>query len=202
MGTIRNDHGVTINEITVSHRALANSPHDAVVFNPRDGIRGVNIGGKVWAASDDTVIRSVNISFDGVSVECNTEFLMMLSDLDFRKEFVAKCKADRAAAEAAEMVPHVWEQRPEKDFANPGSRSWQCFKCQGWISVQLATEGAKELAAEMDAGKGPLGCRGIPPQPEAPPTDAEDRVTGNAAVDLKNAEKKAKSKAAKKAKPS
>ncbi len=194
MGQLRNGDGVTINEITVSHRALSNSPHDACVFDPREGIRGVNIGGKLWTASEDTVIRTVNVSFDGVSVECNTEFLMMLSDLDFRREFVAKCKADRAAAEAAETVPHVWEKRPEKDFADPGSRSWQCFKCQGWISVQLATEGAEDVVAEMDAGNGPLGCRGIPPQPEGPPSEAEDRVTGNVAVDLKNAAKRSKRK--------
>lgn len=194
MGQLRNGNGVTINEITVSHRALANSPHDAVTFDPQNGIRGVNIGGRIWAASEDTAIRSVNVAFDGVSVDCDTNFLMMLSDEAFRKEFVAKIKAEHAAKELAEAVPHVWEKRPEKDAANPGFRAWQCFKCERWCSVKLADEGMPEFAAEMDDGQGPLGCTGVPPEPAAGFADATDRAVANLAVDLKNADKKAKRK--------
>jgi hypothetical protein len=195
MGQLRNGDGVTINEITVSHRALSNSPHDACTFDPGHGIRGVNMGGKLWVASEDTVIRTVNVSFDGVSVECNADFLLMLSDVEFRKEFVAKVKAEHTAKEAAEQVPHVWEKRPEKDKAHPGFRAWQCFVCKQWVSVKLADDGADEYAADMDAGKGPLGCTGVAEKEAVTALEAAgEKAAGNLAVDIKNAAKRSKRK--------
>lgn len=215
MGQLRNGDGVVINEITVSHRAVSNSPHDGVTFDPGNGIRGVNIGGRVWTASEDTVIRTVNVSFDGVSVECNTDFLMMLSDLTFRAEFVAKVKASHEE----ENRPHLWQPRRDLDrdvvgvttspASEPHVRTWQCQKCEQFTSVDMSKAGADEVAAQIDAGQGPLGCPGAPPphvepqgstglgEDEPTPTvvsPALEQALTNMTVDVKNAAKKAKRK--------
>jgi len=184
MGQLRNEDGVTINEITVSHRALKNSPHDAVTWD-RAGIRGVNIDGKLWAAGPDTVIHAVNVTFDGVSVQCGPEYLGMLADKEFRGEFVAKVKAAHAEQEAREkvaLVPHDWQKRLDRDAETDGNlRHWQCSKCEQWVAVKVKgvpdEDEARvlEVAADIDAGKGPTGCLEKPPALEsAKPTEAHD----------------------------
>lgn len=196
MGQIRNGDGVVINEVTVSHRAIHNSPHDACTFDPGSGIRGVQLAGKLYAPSEDTVIRSVNVSFDGVSVECNTDFLMMLSDEAFRKDFVAKCKASAAETERNATVAHEWEARPEKEAEHPGYRAWQCGVCEQWTTVKLDTPGAEEYAAQVDAGDGPKGCSGAPVVPDATDKSITSSVQAIEAAADKRARKAAKRKAA------
>jgi hypothetical protein len=206
MGQLRNGDGVVINEVTVSHRAMSNSPHDALTFDPRDGIRGVNIGGKLWAKTDDTVIRSVNVSFDGVSIECGVDMLMVMSDVEARNALVAKVKAEAKAQEEAEARPHQMESRPEKDLENPGYRAWRCTACEQWCSVKLDVDGAVEFAKARDAGEPLLGCAGASPavmdaivsaanavSTGGMPSEVE-RAVVNTVVDKKNAAKRTKAK--------
>lgn len=190
MGQLRNGEGVVINEITVSHRALSNSPHDALTFDPREGIRGVNIGGKLWTKSDDTVIRSVNVSFDGVSVECGVDMLMVMSDPGARRALVERVKAEHKAQEEAQARPHRFEQRPEKDAENPGYRAWQCGVCLQWASVKLDVPGATEYAAARDAGEELMGCMGAPEAMPSALTEAVERVASAPADEVTTARKK------------
>lgn len=207
MGQLRNGDGVVINEVTVSHRAMSNSPHDALTFDPRDGIRGVNIGGKLWAKTEDTVIRSVNVSFDGVSIDCGVDMLMVMSDVEARNALVAKVKAEAKAQEEAEARPHQMESRPEKELENPGYRVWQCTACEQWCSVKLDVDGAVEFAKARDAGEPLLGCAGASPAVMDAIVAATDdaatlgglpaeveRAVVNTVVDKKNAAKRAKAK--------
>ncbi len=192
MGMIKNGDGVTINEVTVSHRAMSNSPHDAVTFDPGKGIRGVNIGGQVWHASEDTVIRSVNVSFDGVSVDCNTEFLQMLSDKEFRAALVARTKAaheEQAKREELGLADHIWEEDKAKAVEFPGFRGWQCALCKQWTSLKMSDAEAEDIAKALDAGEqipGQPACTGKLAEAEGDP--AADKCANCGHIRLEHAE--------------
>ncbi len=176
-GKDRNGKDVTINEVTLSIRAVSNSPHDAVTFDAGNGIRGVNLGGRVLVNSEDTAIRSVNISFDGVSVDCPLDFLLMLADCEFREAFVARIKREHEEKEALAdgLGAHDWEgaatnpQALANETAHPGFRAWQCALCKVWTSVKAltpeSTDDEKEFIHAHDNGLAwPIepGCHGAP----------------------------------------
>lgn len=163
MGQLRNaDHNVTINEVTVSHRALRNSPHDALTWDLQ-GIRGVVIDNQNWFSNDSTVIRSVNVTFDGVSFECDAGMLDVLSDPAVRKELVEKSLAAQREKEALEASLHDWKEQAiagvvaELGPNDERMRRLRCERCTGWV---VMPEGG-----ELPQG----GCLG------RAPTDEEKR---------------------------
>jgi hypothetical protein len=157
MGQLRNaDHNVTINEVTVSHRALKNSPHDALTWDIQ-GIRGVVIDGQNWFTNDSTVVRSVNVTFDGVSFECDAGMLDVLSDPAVRKELVEKSLAAQREREALEASLHEW--RKDEKQSTAVKAAWQCRRCKGWVATD------PEVAQE-DAPLPQGGCLGREATPE------------------------------------
>lgn len=162
MGQLRNaDHNVTINEVTVSHRAVRNSPHDALTWDLQ-GIRGVVIDDKNWFSNDSTVVRSVNVTFDGVSFECDAGMLDVLSDPEVRKRLVEEALAAQREKDALAASLHDWKEAEEKRTEH--AAAWQCSRCQGWVV------GPKNL--ELPQG----GCIG------RPPTEQEKRQADAAAA--------------------
>ncbi len=166
MGQLRNEDNVTINEVTVSHRALKNSPHDACTWDPH-GIRGVSMDGGHWYSNESTVVRSVNVSIGGVSFECDAGMLDILADPQSRKELVQRSLQAQAEKEALEASLHDWVANKERSTEN--GTAWQCKRCTSWVVTDPTPEGAEGL---------PIGgCIG------RPPTDQEkQRQNAQAAV--------------------
>ena len=149
MGQLRNgEHNVTINEVTVSHRAAKNSPHDACTWDLQ-GIRGVVLDGGQYFSGDTTVVRSVNVTIGGVSFECDAGMLDVLGDPASRKELVERSLAAQAEKDAREASLHDWQEDEGKRTEH--AAAWQCKRCTGWCA------GPKEL--ELPAG----GCLGRAP---------------------------------------
>jgi len=175
MGSYQNDRDkVVINEVTVSFRALKNSPHDSFTYDENGGFRGVNLDGKHFFASQDTAIRSVNASFDGVSLECDVNACMLMKDPEHRASLVKRAKdeaarqeAEQKAIAAAANVMHVLEPQPDKEKDNPGYRVWRCQVCRKWTSVRADADGAGDFIAAVERGDGFGGCLGPPEDEDA-----------------------------------
>lgn len=159
MGKLSNGaDGVTINEVTVSHRATKNSPHDALTWEPH-GIRGVSMDGIHVHSNATTIVRSVNISVGGVSFECDTSMLDVLSDKEARDSLVVRSLVAQAEKDAREKSLHEWVEDAAKasTFEGQAMVAYQCKRCTSWVV------GSKEM--EKPAG----GCLG------RAPTDKEKR---------------------------